>query len=69
MRGFQPSLRDFGNTKQFPVLKRRAIVIASLRDDQTPPATVVHPKIISGMVSPPNLPSESAACQPPARFV
>jgi hypothetical protein len=29
------------------VLKRRAIVIASLRDDQTPSATVVHPQIIS----------------------
>jgi hypothetical protein len=36
MVAVQPSLRDFGNSKLFPALKCRAIVIASLRDCQTP---------------------------------
>ncbi len=36
MEPIQPSLRDFGNCKLFPALKCRAIVIASLRDGQTP---------------------------------
>jgi len=47
MRGFQPSLRDFGNSEFIPALKCRAIVIASLCDGQTLLATLVHPEMIS----------------------
>jgi hypothetical protein len=44
---FQPSRRDLDFYGFIPALKCRAIVIASLRDGQTPLAPVVHPKCIS----------------------
>jgi hypothetical protein len=57
----QPSLRDFGNSKLFPALKRRAIVIASLCDGQTPIAPIVHPKMNTGK-EPFKCGMESAEC-------
>jgi hypothetical protein len=48
MAVIQPSLRDFGNFKLFPALKRRAIVTTSLRDRQPPFTPIIHHKINTG---------------------